>query len=319
MVCDLVIVNRSIINPNNPMPFINNRKTVYRNSNIESSELLSNYFKKDEIIRFLKKDSDIFRILPMMSLDDNRWAAFNIESISGYHPAKLSNYNKYLIQFSGNGKTMIPSKGILQMLNVKYLIVSKSDLFRLGIADGELRHPWFELVKSGKTQVYKFKYFQRRVFFVDSVKTVLNDNDIYNKVFHDNYNPENTVYINQKLPFKFEPANKSSIISIDYWSPNKIILSYDIKENQFVVLSEIFYKNGWQIKNNEEITIYKINNLLRGFLLSKGKRTITMVFEPQDLFYGKIISVLSVILILVLLFFHKYKIYFLPQNEEKII
>ena len=61
--------------------------------------------------------------------------------------------------------------------------------------------------------------------------------------------------------------------------------------------NQLFHKNAWKIKNNNKnIDIYEINNLLRGIHLKTGEGSITMVFEPKDLFYGQLISTLSIIL-----------------------
>ena len=65
----------------------------------------------------MKKDTSQYRILPIGSLaNENRWSAFQIESIEGYHPAKISRYNQL------RDKVGWSSLGILQMLNVKYVI-----------------------------------------------------------------------------------------------------------------------------------------------------------------------------------------------------
>ena len=129
----------------------------------------STYLSEDEVIRFLKQDTDRYRILPLGSLaNENRWSAFKIESIEGYHPAKIFRYNKVKDEVGWS------SLGILQMLNVKYVITLD-----------ELPHPAFEIVFSGnifhqgkyqKAKVYKFKYFIPRVYFADQLQNIAETN-----------------------------------------------------------------------------------------------------------------------------------------------
>ena len=94
--------------------------------------------KYDDIISYLKEDDSYFRVFEA-SFDregrlrpehnNNRLAAFNIESINGYHPAKLSIYESF---------NSIPLLNRLKMFNVKYLILSN-----------EVNLPMLKLVKTG--------------------------------------------------------------------------------------------------------------------------------------------------------------------------
>ncbi len=80
-----------------------------------SKRVVDRFFKEDDIIQFLKDDDSIFRIYPIGSLfGESRFAAFGLESVGGYHPAKLKGYNTFLSK-TGNAAA-IP---VLQMLNVK--------------------------------------------------------------------------------------------------------------------------------------------------------------------------------------------------------
>ena len=148
---DLSYVNYKIIEPS---------EKSYRSSTLSPSITKKRYLNEDEIIKFLKKDTSNFRILPTQPLDkENRWSAFNIESIYGYHPAKLNNYNEFMnnVGFSNTN--------ILQMLNIKYLITFQ-----------KFDHDSFEKVFTGKlfhnnkynnANVYLFKNFIDRAFFVE--------------------------------------------------------------------------------------------------------------------------------------------------------
>ena len=78
---------------------------------------------------------------------------------------------------------------------------------------------------------------------------------------------------------------------------------------QFLALSEIYYPYGWTVKNdnNDEFKIYEVNGLIRGIFVPKGKHIFTMTFNPQDIFYAKIISFSSLFVIFMLLLLHYYK------------
>ena len=93
--------------------------------------------------------------------NNNRLAAFNIESINGYHPAKLSIYESF---------NSVPLLNRLKLFNVKYLILSN-----------EVNIPVLKLVKEGsyfsnlsyrKVFLYEYLDFQPRVQFLDKINKV---------------------------------------------------------------------------------------------------------------------------------------------------
>ena len=155
-IIDVGIVDKMIIEP---------APESYRTSTLKKEEFINAYLKEDSIIRFLQSDTSKFRILPLGALErENRWSAFQIESVSGYHPAKMGNYNELMTKMGWN------YPGILQMLNVKYLISQE-----------KLEHPLFRLVHEGSMYVpnqyvnafvYQFNGFTNRFFFAKNVSTL---------------------------------------------------------------------------------------------------------------------------------------------------
>lgn len=76
---------------------------------------LSNYFKKDGVVEYLEKDEGLYRVLFLNPLfNENRYALFGIESVGGYHAAKLKIYDAFL-----NSKN---NSRLLSFLNTKYLV-----------------------------------------------------------------------------------------------------------------------------------------------------------------------------------------------------
>ena len=98
---------------------------------------------------------------------------------------------------------------------------------------------------------------------------------------------------------KFEKANNNSKAIIKSWSPNKIIIETDLESDNFIGLSEVYYPN-WNIVSHN-IDIIQINGLLRGFVAPKGKNTIIMQFNSNDVRYASIISFISFIIMSIFL------------------
>ena len=93
--------------------------------------------------------------------------------------------------------------GILNLLNVKYLIVPESNF----------KHPLFEKINSSsmyyfgylpkydgnliKVNIFENKNWLPRLFYTQSLEK-LNSNEIHNKILQDSFNPELKSYVDNK-------------------------------------------------------------------------------------------------------------------------
>jgi hypothetical protein len=271
-VIDLVLVDHQIIEPD---------KDSYRQSTMTKRSVKSAYLSEDEVIRFLKKDTALYRILPLGSLaNENRWSAFQIESIMGYHPAKIYRYNKVKDEVGWN------SLGVLQMLNVKYIVTLE-----------ELPHPAFEKVFTGKlfhqgkfqkANVYQFKYALPRVFFAQNVEILTELNDQLDVLRKQGFNPLNTAVLEQQIgEIAYHP---DADVEMMYWSPDKIEIQAEVPRDQLLVLSEIYYPEGWKITSHPDWEIHPVNTILRGLHIPAGAHQIVMEFIPNDIRYGTFLT-----------------------------
>ena len=80
-------------------------------------------------------------------------------------------------------------------------------------------------------------------------------------------------------------------------SPNRIKIRTVALTPQFLVMSEIYYPNGWTIYGHPEMEIFQVNNALRGIMIPEGEFEFEMIFAPTDLKYGTILTWFSLLLI----------------------
>ena len=286
---DIYLVDRAIIEPD---------RNSLRSSTMTNESFHSSYLNSDEIIEFLQNDTSKYRILPLGPLaNENRWSAFRIESISGYHPAKLANYNMIKNQVGWS------ALGVLQMLNVKYIVTLD-----------DLRHPDFKLVFSGKllfsgkyvtAHIFEFNRALPRVFFTEELVQITNESDKIDFLNNRSFNPALMSFIENEPELIL--FNSNSEIEVKYWSPDKISLNVNVSSKQLLVLSEIFYPEGWIITSHPDWEIHCVNHLLRGIYVPPGKHEIILEFIPNDIYYGKLITITSTILIIILIILGLYK------------
>ena len=68
-----------------------------------------------------------------------------------------------------------------------------------------------------------------------------------------------------------------------------------------MVLSEIFYMEGWEITSHPDWEIHPVNTILRGVYVPTGSHRMVMEFIPKDIFYGSILTWGSTALIIMLI------------------
>ncbi len=291
---DIGRVNQRITNPpeNIAKPVIKNEK--YLNAQINS----------DEIVEFFKIDKSKFRVLPLGEFADNRLVAFNIETVKGYHPAKLASYEMLMKEVGIN-------ENILKLLNVKY-ILSPSEL-----PDEQAEALSLSKVKSGKyynsfeyknAYVYEYIKFESRVQFAKELNFLNSTKDGYALLNREDFSlSENSFVVDvatNQLNLESFGYSEGSSVKINEWSPNKIVINSEVlgEENHFVILSEAYFPYGWRVTGASNNNIFRVNNFIRGFLVPPGSSEIILHFEPQDLNYSSIITYLFFLLILGLVF-----------------
>ncbi len=278
---------------------------------------MNRYLAQDETIEFIKRDEDIFRIFPVGRLfSDNKWAAHRIFSIGGYHAAKLKIYQEFLskqgIPKEFLSKYLKPSRATkqgyvlkdidevslkdrrahsaaLDMLNVKYVV-----------SPYPIPDPQYKLVAQKKgyidghetsLNIYQKQSVLPRTFLVGKVKVVPDENKILDEMRSGAFDPHEYALLEEVPEFEPESVESSFARITDYGIHNIKLQASNLKPC-LLVLSEIYYPEGWKAYlNGEEVKIYKTNYLLRSILLPPGDHRIEFVFDPWDFKLGLWISV----------------------------
>lgn len=232
------------------------------------------YYASDPIIEFLKKDKDFFRVVNSDILSPNAGSAYSIFTTSGSNPLSLKEY-----------------EGISQredLLNVKYVLSKKNldkDKYELVFADGERK-------------VFQRKIFTPRAFV--PTKVVMAESA--GLLEGDKFDAQSLAVIGgaDAVSGKLTGENRGEVRIVSY-QPNKISLEAQMKDDGFVVLSEIYYP-GWKAYVDDKPSrVYRADKLLRAVFIPKGKHKMVMVFDPGSYKLGLRFTIIAWLVIGVIL------------------
>lgn len=113
--------------------------------------------------------------------------------------------------------------------------------------------------------------------------------------------------LNRRSPYElskiaFENINKNKV-TIDLYSPNRVILKVDAKKSGFIVLNDAYFP-GWKaFVDGVETQVLRANYAFRAVEVPKGSETIIFEYKPKSFKIGKNVSILSTLIFLVYLAF----------------
>ncbi|AUC81303.1 YfhO family protein [Lacinutrix sp. Bg11-31] len=207
-------------------------------------------------------------------------------TINGYHAAKLKRFDEL-----SNFFPFTRHPEMLNMFNVKYIISED---------ENKQPYPFLNTDANGNA------------WFVDNITEVnsadeemlsLLDLNTKKTAVVDRSSIETYETVSQAVPnkaitqFNHVVDSLASIKVLEY-QPNYIKYESNNLNNGYAVFSEMYYANGWNAYIDNEITNYnRVNYLLRGMEMPKGKHTIEFKFEPQVVKTGGSIALTSSILL----------------------
>ncbi|CAM1357879.1 Membrane protein YfhO [Tenacibaculum sediminilitoris] len=213
------------------------------------------------------KDKGYYRVanFSVNPLQDGRTSYFH-NSIGGYHAAKMKRYQELFdYQIAKNNME------VLNMLNTKYFIISNEQYQENPEANGSA---WF--VNSLK----KVNSANEEIFALDSLKTkseaVINTNEF-------NFKDSGL--------FKKDTTATINLVKNDL---TELVYETNTSTKQFAVFSEVYYKDGWNAYiDSKSVSYYRVNYILRGLEIPKGKHTVTFKYEPTIIKTGSLLALFS--------------------------
>jgi hypothetical protein len=179
------------------------------------------------------------------------------------------------------------------------------------ISPAQLNYPFLKFVASDEARkevMYENGDALPKAWFIKNVRDMNSPEDAVLFMNTEDFKPDSiALVVNKNENLNHNYSGEGNIKLVEH-NPNFIEFDIETESEQFLVVSEIYYPEGWVAKLNEtEIDIQQVNHVLRGVEISPGKNKLTFEFIPETyytsltfLWIGNII-ILGLIIISLLL------------------
>ncbi len=250
---------------------------------------IKNTFNQTEADKQILKDTtQRYRVFEVQGGLNSARSSYFHNSIGGYHGAKLRNYQELYDYLGYHNQT----DKLLNILNTKYILYS-----------GE----------NGGTEVMGNENVLGNAWIVDSLVGATSYDDYLSKI-RENELKHKAILLTkdfERIPQSMFKKDTLANIELVKHSPIKLDYKFNSSENQFVVFSEVYYKDGWKaFIDGEEAPYFNTNYILRGLFVPKGNHNISFVFEPKVIRLGTNLKISFLVILAVLisgLIFFQYK------------
>lgn len=243
----------------------------------------------------LKDKHPNYRVLNLASNTFNEsYTSYFHKSVGGYSPAKLRRYQDIIDHYFAKGINF----GIINMLNVRYLIVPQNGGNEVQRNPEAMGNCWFvdkvEWVDSPDAEIAAIADFNpyEKAFVDKEWLSVVGDADAYNNTV------DSTAYIRMT-----EYKNPGNILYESY-SPNA----------QMALFSEVYYKTWKAFIDGKEVEPIRANYILRALPVPAGKHTIEfrcvdelMIESGKWSLYGSILAGIVILLLSGAIIYKKVK------------
>ncbi len=250
-------------------------KYLNANSYVDDESYNQNFSPTPAEVEIMKDKDTHFRVLNGGDWVNDATPAYYLRTIGGYHPAKLSIYQDLIEHQLSKG-----NPAVMDMLDTKYQIIAAQ---KQGAADTYTLRP----------SALGACWFVKEVKFVEGPVEEMNGLD--------NFNPSQTAFVETiykdaipQMPVMDSTAN----IKLISYDNDDITYKSSSKTNQFAVLSEVYYAEGWDaFIDGKKAPYVKTNYVLRGIYVPAGEHNIEFKFEPSSYSKGQTFTYIGNIMV----------------------
>ncbi len=272
----------------------------YRALEIEETDKVAEIFKSNDAIDFITQDKEKFRIadFAMTEVTPNLPAFHRLESVGGYHAAKVRSYQDVLDATSGGSTSSMTSPFMWNMLNVKYIVTPQPQ---------PNSQPLYQSQQNGWA-VYNNPTYLPRAFFVKKAE-VSKPRNTLDHLAKGDFNPTEVLYVEKNIKQTDTLIEGSKAEVIEHKNEYMKIRANAVSENLMFV-SEVYYPSWKAYIDGKETAIIKANHSFRAIIVPKGEHTIEMKYHSNGFEQGRMFSTITNYLVVILFglgIFFEYK------------
>lgn len=278
---------------------------------IKSTAPPQEYYAPDEVVNFLIRDKDLYRVYPLHyeRANDGILMYYDIHSVGGYHPNPLQTYQEFIgaeqtVMFQ---PTNLFHKNFLDLLNTKYIITIPlpDDLSRYEPKTQDLirrlkdffSSPDFNLAFQGRRYlIYQNKAFLPRAFLVSDYEILKSKDETLNRLKGD-FNPREKVLLSESV--SFNPTGPVvGEATITEYNANRMTISVKADRPTFLVILENYHPD-WQAKvDGQRVKVYRAYHTFRAITLPEGEHEVIFFYDSQSYRLGSLLTLFGLILVL---------------------
>jgi hypothetical protein len=293
--------------------------------NFYQKEPFENIQKVSENAKFIKSDSEVFRIFVTpktkkaeIKIKEN-WKGLDIQKeklmtgllgnqrildIEGVGVTQQKNWKKMIDLIKT--APAIDSTNLLNMMNVKYVVstpqITSKD-FKLVHATDEIPQSpeeIKELEKSSTIKIYKNLKMLPHAYLISQCKVVKSEKEYKEILVSKTFDPEKIVLLDEE-PKNFACVentlkDKQKPVTIVAYESNSVELSVNSSERRLLFLSDSYYP-GWKATiNGKNTEILRANYLFRAIIVEPGENEVIFEYDPLSFKLGLIISTITVLI-----------------------
>jgi hypothetical protein len=197
-----------------------------------------------------------------------------------------------IARFPGRGSGFTIHNRLLDALNVKYVLSTKTEL-------SQFAPDQYDLVYSGDVRIYRNRNALPRAFMVHRAELVSGQAEAIQRLRAADFDPATTAVVEGEFPPEEREALSgaqgpgSSRVEFVEYRGTEVVLHVRTDRPGLLVLSDTYYP-GWEaFVDGKARPIHPTNLALRSVFLEPGRHEVRFVFAPTPFRAGAAISLLA--------------------------
>jgi hypothetical protein len=265
------------------------------------------YFAEDDVVRYLRTDSERFRVFPVQYRHDKDGLLLlnGIDTIGGYGANPPRRYQRFIgagesVMF--NPVNLFRYRGLLDILNVKYIIVPRlpGDLSHLsqverGRVTAFLRYlEGYRKVFSGSYDIYLNPGVLPRAFVAHRFEVADGEEDALKRVLDPGFDHRHAVVLERDPGIHCTdcPDTLSGVKVVES-EPQHLTCSVNLKVPGILVISENYHPDWKVFVDGSRRNLLHVDYVLKGVALTAGPHKVEFVYRSSALRIGEILTFIS--------------------------